>query len=352
MSHDPDTKVSRIEIAPRTILYVLLALAAVWLLHALWNVVVVLLVSLMVVATVRPLVKRLEARGLGRRSAVALVYVSGCLVTIGLLLLALPPLVAQVIAMLERAPEAEAQVVARLSFSRAGAQIAQSIESIPVERLFSSAADRLLGFSSEAMTTIGYAVTTLFLSIYMTADSTRIEGALYALVPPNRHARTRLILSNLETIVGGYIRGQLITSAAITVFTWLLLVVCGVPDALPLAIFAGLTDMIPFVGGLLATIPSVLVALGVGTTTAIIVAVAMVAYQEFESRILVPRLYGRILRMSPALVLVALLTGGTLMGMMGALLALPVAAGLAMIVREVQVERSGDAAPAPPPPAP
>jgi putative heme transporter len=74
----------------------------------------------------------------------------------------------------------------------------------------------------------------------------------------------------------------------------------------------------------------------------LIVAAAMMAYQEFESRILVPRVYGRTLRLSPALVLVALLIGGTLLGMLGALLALPVAAGVQMIVRELRVELPGE----------
>ena len=69
----------------------------------------------------------------------------------------------------------------------------------------------------------------------------------------------------------------------------------------------------------------------------------MFLYQEFESRILVPRVYGRTLRLSPALVLVALLVGGTLLGILGALLALPVAAGVQMIVRELRVELPGDA---------
>jgi hypothetical protein len=74
----------------------------------------------------------------------------------------------------------------------------------------------------------------------------------------------------------------------------------------------------------------------------LIVAASMVLYQEFESRILVPRVYGRTLRLSPAIVLVALLIGGTLLGMLGALLALPVAAGVQMIVRELRVELPGE----------
>jgi gas vesicle protein len=74
----------------------------------------------------------------------------------------------------------------------------------------------------------------------------------------------------------------------------------------------------------------------------VIVTVLMIAYQEFESRILVPRVYGKVLRLPPAVVLVSLLVGGTLMGIIGALLALPIAAGLLMVARELRVELPGE----------
>jgi hypothetical protein len=86
----------------------------------------------------------------------------------------------------------------------------------------------------------------------------------------------------------------------------------------------------------------VLFALARGPTIAIVVAVVLICYQEFESRILVPRIYGRVLRLPSAAVLLALLIGGTLLGVIGALLALPIAAGLQMIGRELRLELPGD----------
>src|SRR4029077_7470327 len=168
------------------------------------------------------------------------------------------------------------------------------------------------------------------------------KGILYALVPRHSHVKLAKILIELKTIVGGYMRGQLITSVAITIFTFALLTAFKVEDALALAMFAGLTDVIPFVGGYVASAPAVLSVSNRGTAAILIVAAAMFLYQEFESRILVPRVYGRTLRLSPALVLVALLVGGTLLGILGALLALPVAAGMQMIVRELRVELPGE----------
>src|SRR5439155_836241 len=133
-----------------------------------------------------------------------------------------------------------------------------------------------------------------------------------------------------------------LTGPPIAVFALLLLVVCKVPNALSLALFAALVDVIPFVGGFLAAAFAILSALPRGLPVAIVVPVAMLIYMEFESRILVPKVYGHVLRLSPTAVLLALLAGGTLLGVMGALLALPIAAGLQMILEELRVEMPGD----------
>jgi predicted PurR-regulated permease PerM len=114
------------------------------------------------------------------------------------------------------------------------------------------------------------------------------------------------------------------------------------PPALALALFAGFTDVIPFVGGMIASAPVIVAVSHRGAVTMIVVAVLMLIYQEFESRILVPRVYGGVLRLSSAIVVVSLLVGGTLLGILGALLALPIAAGIRMLVHELRVELPGE----------
>ena len=150
------------------------------------------------------------------------------------------------------------------------------------------------------------------------------------------------MLINLETIVGGYIRGQVLTSVFMGIFVFGLLTVCRIPNAIALAVFAGLADVLPYVGVFLSVGPAVMAALPAGLATTLVVLVAMLAYEEFESRFLVPRIYGRALRLPSSVVLVALLAGGTLMGIVGALLALPVAAAVRMLIDELRVELPGE----------
>jgi predicted PurR-regulated permease PerM len=153
--------------------------------------------------------------------------------------------------------------------------------------------------------------------------------------------KTATILGRLESIVGGYMRGQVITSAAIGVFVFFLLLACGVAAPLPLALLAGLADVLPFVGGLLSATPASLAALAQGPRVAMVVFGAILVYQEFESRVLVPRIYGKALRLPPGAIVVALLVGGSLLGIVGALLALPVAAAVVMLTEELRVVMPG-----------
>ena len=120
-------------------------------------------------------------------------------------------------------------------------------------------------------------------------------------------------MMSLETIVGAYIRGQMITCLLMALFAFGLLTACGVENALALAAFAGLADVLPYIGPLLSVGPAVLAALPHGPVIALIVLTLMLAYEEFESRVLVPRIYARALRLPSSVVLFALLAGGTLM---------------------------------------
>jgi predicted PurR-regulated permease PerM len=142
--------------------------------------------------------------------------------------------------------------------------------------------------------------------------------------------------------VGGYIRGQVITSGLMALFTFVLLTACGVESALALAVFAGIADALPYVGAILSIGPALLASLARGPVVIAIVLGAMLAYEELESRFIVPRIYGHVLRLPSSVVLFALLVGGTLMGVMGALLALPIAAGIRMLIIELRVPLAGE----------
>jgi predicted PurR-regulated permease PerM len=333
----------RVDLTPESVkrvtLWALGAVAAAWLVVQLWPVAVLVVTALIVVGTLNPLVKRLERRGLRHRTALALVVLS--VVGVGLVIgiITIPKLVDQILAAAREAPGMQAHLASLLRKRAFTSGWASAVERFNAADLVQ--ASKAFEYTRFVVELVGALVTILMLAIYLIADRDRLGGALFAVVPRDYHVRLARILINLEMIVGGYVRGQLITSGAMGVVVFVLLTAMRVDGALALAVFAGLTDVIPYIGVLLAITPAVLATLSHGTGHAIVVAVVLVAYQEFESRILVPRIYGKVLRLPSAAVVVALLIGGKLLGMMGALLALPVAAGLRMLVHELRVELPG-----------
>jgi len=337
------TVVHRVEISYRTVLAVALTIGGIWLLDLLLPILVVIVVALMLVGTLNPAVGWLQRRRVNRTLAIAVVFIGCAIVVVGAGLITIPSLFAQVSQTITNLPEIQKSLAHALESHRLTAPLANAIRTFkPEDRVRGVNVTTAVTASLGVVEVIGYAATSVVLAIYFIADAERSRAALYALVSRRFHVRLARVLLNLETIVGGYLRGQIITSVAIGLFTFALLEIARVPNALALATFAALTDVIPFVGGLLATTPAVLVALSRGTAVATIVLVAMIGYQEFESRVIVPRVYGQALRLSSAVVVIALLVGGKVGGIIGALLALPIAAALRMLVEELRVDLPGD----------
>jgi predicted PurR-regulated permease PerM len=277
-------------------------------------------------------VRWLEQHHWKRNRAVTVVFVAVAIAVIGLCVLTVAPFVSQVQSLVQHEPELRDKLADALAKSRVTAGYADKLRHFQWGELAQNSALSVLTASTHVFGAIAYAVSAVFLALYIMLDRDRLLGGLFALTPRAYHLRLGRVLLNLETIVGGYIRGQALTCALVAVFTLVVLTVCSVPNPLALAMLAGVVDLLPYIGAALAVGPAALTAATQGIPTTLIVAGLLLAYQEFESRIIVPRVYGRVLRLPSSIVLVALLAGGVLMGILGALLALPAAAALRMLL--------------------
>ena len=173
----------------------------------------------------------------------------------------------------------------------------------------------------------------LVLTLYLLLDGKQVYAWLLAYVPRRSREKMATTVQEMSTVVYAYVRGQIVTSVIFTVFTGVVLSLFHVPAALPLAILAGICDVIPVVGIIIATAPAVLLALAVSPLAAACVLGLYVVYHVFESYFVVPRVYGNQLRLSTLAVLLALLIGGTLQGIMGAVLVLPLVAAYPIVER-------------------
>jgi predicted PurR-regulated permease PerM len=332
----------RIEVTARTMVSAVVVLALSWLSLRLAPVVLVVIVALFLVGTLSPVVEWLQARRMKRAVAIGIIFATLFLGFAGIAALTVPAIIGQVMAFVDQEPLLRGHVVELLAQSRITAPLADSLRTLDYVMLAKSSAGEALDMSARSAEVLAYLASAVFLALYMMIDRDRLRGGLYALVPRTHHIRLSRVLFNLEVIVGGYIRGQVLTSALMAAFTFLLLLCCGVKGALAIAVIAGLADVLPYVGVFVSVGLAMAAALSRGPVVIVIVMIAMLVYEELESRILVPRIYGGVLKLPPSMVLLALLAGGTLMGIPGALLALPVAAALRMLVEELRVELPGE----------
>jgi predicted PurR-regulated permease PerM len=335
----------QVEVAPKSMVYAVLIAAGAFLLVRLFPVILVLVATLLLVGTLNPIVEWFQRRGLRRGAAIALVFTSFVSLFLLAAALTIPTLVDQVKQLIDKEPSLRASVVDWLAQSRIGAPLGKALQNVDYGAIAKTVAASAMAFSAMIVEVVAYAASAVFLALYVLIDRDRLRGALFALVSRRHHMRLARVLLNLETIVGGYIRGQVITSALMTVFTFALLTACGVQAALALAVFAGMADVLPYIGVLLSVGPAVIAALQRGPIVVAVVLAVMLAYEEFESRVLIPRIYGRALRLPSSVVMFALLAGGTLMGIVGALLALPFAAAVLMLIDELRVELPGEQPP-------
>jgi putative heme transporter len=332
----------RLEIGFRTMLLGGVTVGLFAVLIVLWPILVTIVVGLMILGMLAPPVAWLERKGMPRGWAIAAVVFGIGVSTALVLTLMVPRVVTQVSDMVGQLPGAQAELAARLDSFRLIAPFAESIRRADANDLIANAGRALFAHSTAVAEVVAYGVTAFFLALYLMIDRDRMRGAGFALVSRRFHVRLSRVLLKLEEIVGDYLRGQVFTSLLAGAFTFAVLSVFRVPNALALAGFAALADVLPYIGAALACAPAALAAIPRGALVAVTVLLTLASYQSFESRVIVPRVYGRALRLPAAVVMLSLLVGGKLMGILGALLALPIAAGIRMVIEELRVELPGD----------
>jgi predicted PurR-regulated permease PerM len=314
----------KIELSYRGMLTIVGLLFAVWALTKLWPVILLVLISLVLMVGLLPYVEAMVRAGLPRTAAV-LVLVFGLLaVVIGLISLMVPPLVTEAEAVRDNLPASAREVEVFLGHLGVHIELQQKARDINWDEIISGSA--AVNYGQRVLSTTISLITIVAMTAYLLAETPRLGSFIGQFIPRGGKDDAEKLFYSITRVVGGYLRGQLITSLSIGIFTFALLRIVGISNPLAFAVLAGLADVVPLVGALIAVAPPVAAALQESSTQAGIVLVGLMLYQQFEDRILVPRVYGRTLNLPPLIVLIAVLAGAELLGVTGVLLALPLAA--------------------------
>lgn len=211
--------------------------------------------------------------------------------------------------------------------------IPESVRSFDIIGSLQNNAGYVVDSTKMAILIVGSIVTVIVSAFYLMYDRANLTDLALGLVPAKDRSMVSSLFTEISEVVGRYIRGNLAVSAVAAVAMFIALTLLKVPFAFPLAVFTGLMGLLPYIGPFLALIPAVILGLSQSPLIGLLVVIVFVVYQQIENTFIVPVMYNKVLKLSPALVFLSVLIGGGVFGVMGAFLALPVAASIPVLIK-------------------
>jgi len=297
-----------------------------------------ILIALFIAVSLDPAVRQLARRGMRRGFAVALIFALALVLVSAFLISVIPPLVTQFGNLVDDLPDYLHRLQSNSSQFRElndRYNVSDQLQGM-VGTLPSRLGTGLLGFAGRVFGAVFNGLTVLVFTVYFMADMPRIRSGLVRLFPVSRRPQARQVVDLVVDKVGGYMIGNIIISLIAGVVSFIAFTILGVPFPVPLAFVVAICDLIPMIGATLGAIIGVTVALFSTDLwpTTVLVAAFFVAYQQLENYLIAPRVLKTTVELGAAAVLIAGLIGATVLGLVGALMAIPVAAAFNVLLNE------------------
>ncbi len=338
---DSRRTISPESVATRAVLVLVISVLGLWLAYELKVLIVDLLMALTLASAIAPLAERGEKRGVPRILTVIAVYVALALIYACVAIFLAPIIWEQAVQLYQHLPRYMSNLMGwyQQLIVMAGEQAeAVRLDLSDVQPGVLKLIRRTLDLTAGLVGLILNGILVLFLTACFVVEAKTIWSALLRWVAPQHREKAASLIVPLETRLGGYVRGQILVSLAVSSFLCVGLSLLQVPYALVLGVLAGLLNLMPFVGSMLTATFSVLVAANHSLTLGALVVGLFAIEQWFESNLIVPHLLGRQVDMHPVIVLFAILIGATIMGLPGALVAVPVASAILLLAEEFYVK--------------
>jgi len=297
--------------------------------------------------TLTPEAKRRRFR-IARGLAALLVFLAGLLLLVGGAVLVASTVGPDLRALAIRAPTYITQAEAALEqLVAANPELAARVtDALPsLQTAFGGAvallgqASRIVGVATGLVSGLLYLVFTLILALYLTIDGDRIRRYVIQFLPFDRHDQALQVTERIGVRLGAWARGEALLAVIIGTMTWIGALILGLPYAGALALVAAVGELVPNLGPIIAAVPLVVVGFLSSPQQGVLALIMAVLIQQLENNLIVPRVMSRAVNLHPVAVMVAILSGGELLGIPGALMAVPLVASLSVVVDEMQRER-------------
>lgn len=330
--------------------FLLMLQFALWFLSHTREVMTLLLISVILAVALRPTVDRLSRhpapllrRPMRRALAVLVLYLGIALVLVTLGLLVIPQLVTEAEKLIANAPRYMESVDQWL----VGIQSYPFLAGVDLSRMSSQLGTEILGNLPQAVNVLFVAISTLssllsigvilVLTFFLIMEADPIYNHFTSLLPPAHRGHVRQMTARMGIKIEGWLKGTILLSLSIGIPTGLFMWIIGMPFPLLLGVLAGFFEFVPLIGAYLGAAPAILLALFQPTWMLLAVALFFVVLQMAENNILAPMIMGGQVELHPLLIILGLLVGASLMGIMGALLAVPVVAVLQVLWTDLVV---------------
>lgn len=320
--------VSKIEISHRTIIFTVLFLISIYVVFLIRDIITVVFIAILFVAALNPLITKLEKYRIPRGVSIVVVYFLIVGLVVGTVAAIVPPLITQSVSLFNQIqlPDIVPQLIDNSDFKIQDLQlIANQLNSVP----------KVLNIFNSAFSAFIISMTLLVLSIYMIQERKNLHHHLKWLFGDgSAERRAEAFVNKIEHQLGGWVRGELALMLIVGLLTFIGLTLLNIPFALPLAITAGLLELIPNIGPTVAAIPAVIVAyIAVSPAMAIAVFALSILIQQLENNFIVPLVMRRAANINPIITIILLLVGYRLAGISGAILSLPL-----FLIAKISVE--------------
>ncbi len=340
MSSRPESRWPPMSYWAKVTVTILIVLGLARIALAIGPILVLVLVSLILALGFQPALAWFERRGISRGWAVALGLLGGLVIVALFLILVLPDIISQLSDLVARGPQYLRTAMERNEFL---ADLNQRFDlQGKLQGLAGDLPQQALGFIGSFASLVFNSLTVLILTIYFTINLPRMRAVVATLMGREDREEFHEIYDEAIQRVGGYVLGNLVVSGIAGVVSFLALILIGVPFAAALAFLTAVLDLIPTIGALIAAALAGVVAAFAGLPAFIATVAFYLIYQQVENYVIQPRVMGKTIEMSAPVIILAVLIGGSLLGVVGAVLAIPTAAIIKVAFRQLYLEERID----------
>jgi len=324
----------RVEISYKTVVFTALFLIGLWFIIQIREIIILIFLSVILLSALLKPVEWLNSRGIPRVLSVLVVYIVVISIISTVIGIIVPPLISQTSDLISKLPQIISIVNDFLVFNK-----------IPVEDLSQIIAKQLqyvtgnlIAISKTIFSSIFLLLTILVFTFYLLLEWKKFVRLISSPFSARQEKKVTVIILKVEKGLGQWVRGQLALSVIVGVLIYTGLRILGIPFALPLALIAGILEIVPIIGPIVSAVPAVLVGLTIAPVMGLAVAALFFIVQQLENNFIVPMVMSKVVGIQPPVLIIALLIGAKLAGIGGAFLAVPIIVVSKIIIQGILTE--------------